>query len=124
MPDDRTNKISCSHYTYEFEVAFELLSGKWVSQIIWNLADGEVRRFSELRKLIPGVTQKMLSQQLRLLERNNLVKRTVLPETPPAVLYSLTEIGMGLTPIFRQVNDWSIQYLKHRAAHTDQPAED
>lgn len=115
MPDARTNKISCSHYTYEFEVAFELLSGKWVTQIIWNLADGEIKRFSELRKLIPGVTQKMLSQQLRLLERNNLVRRTVLPETPPAVLYNLTDIGMGLAPIFKQVNAWGVKYLAERS---------
>lgn len=115
MPDDRTNKISCSHHKYEFEVAFELLSGKWIPQIIWHLADGDIKRFGELRKLIPDVTQKMLSQQLRLLEKNNLVVRTVLPETPPAVQYALTEIGLGLTPIFTQMNQWSVAYLEKRS---------
>lgn len=119
MPDDRTNKISCTHYKYEFEVAFELLSGKWIPQIIWTLADGEIKRFGELRKLIPPVTQKMLSQQLRLLEKNNLVVRTVLPETPPAVQYALTEIGLGLVPIFKQVNRWGVLYLEERNRKTD-----
>lgn len=116
MPDDRTNKISCSHYTYEFEVAYELLSGKWIPQIIWNLADAEIKRFGELRKLIPEVTQKMLSQQLRLLEKNCLVKRTVLPETPPAVLYNLTAIGLELVPIIEQMNEWAKKYLAERAS--------
>lgn len=117
MPDDRTNKVSCNHFTHAYEIAFELLSGKWIPQIIWNLADGNTKRFGELRKLIPGVTQKMFSQQLRLLEKNNLLIRTVLPEVPPAVEYALSEAGLGLVPVIKDMHQWSLTFLAGRTLH-------
>ncbi|MCT4534086.1 helix-turn-helix domain-containing protein [Halodesulfovibrio sp.] len=115
MPEDRTNKVSCSSYTYELEVAFEILSGKWVPQIIWNLAKGE-KRFGQLRKLMPKITQKMLTQQLRSLEKNGIINRTAYPEVPPVVEYSLTEIGKKLIPSFDSLNDWAVEYLQNRDA--------
>lgn len=115
MPEDRTNKVSCSSYTYELEVAFEILSGKWVPQIIWNLAKGE-QRFGQLRKLMPKITQKMLTQQLRSLEKNGIINRTAYPEVPPVVEYSLTEIGKKLIPSFDSLNDWAVEYLQNRDA--------
>lgn len=113
MPEDRTNKISCSSYTYELEIAFEILSGKWVPQIIWHLAKGE-QRFGQLRKLMPKVTQKMLTQQLRSLEKNGIVNRKAYPEVPPVVEYSLTEIGKKLIPSFDSLDAWAVEYLKNR----------
>lgn len=116
MPEDRTNKVSCSSYTYELEVAFEILSGKWIPQIIWHLSQGGTRRFGELRRLMPGVTQKMLAQQLRNLEKYGIINRKEHPGIPPAVEYSLTEIGEKLTPLFKDVNEWAVEYLAQRDA--------
>ena len=113
MPDDRTNKVSCSSYTYELEIAFEILSGKWVPQIIWHLSKGE-QRFGQLRKLMPKVTQKMLTQQLRSLEKNGIINRKAYSEVPPVVEYSLTEIGQKLIPFFEDINGWAVEYLKTR----------
>ena len=114
MPEDRTNKVSCSSYTYELEVAFEILSGKWVPQILWILACDGPQRFGKLRKTISGVTQKMLTQQLRNLEKYGLINRKVYSEVPPAVEYSLTEIGQKLMPLFQDINGWAVEYLEER----------
>lgn len=114
MPEDRTNKVSCSSYTQEFEVAFEILSGKWVPLIIWHLSEAETRRFGELRRLMPKVTQKMLTQQLRNLEKYGLVHREEHPGIPPAVEYSLTDMGKKLRPLLDAVNVWSVEYLEMR----------
>ncbi|XPV74877.1 MAG: winged helix-turn-helix transcriptional regulator [Desulfovibrio sp.] len=114
MPEDRTHKISCSSYTYELEVAFEILSGKWIPLIIWHLADGEPKRFGQLRRLMPKVTQKMLTQQLRNLEKHEVVNRKVYPEVPPVVEYSLTEMGLKLIPLFEGINGWAKEFLEKR----------
>ncbi len=114
MPEDRTHKVSCSKYTYEVEVAFEILSGKWIPLIVWTLSTEGTKRFGELRKIIPSVTQKMLTQQLRTLEKHGVVNRKVYPEVPPVVEYSLTEIGQKLFPILKDLNGWGIEYLSGR----------
>ncbi len=110
MPDDRVNKISCSNYTYELEVAFEIFSGKWVPHIFWLLSKEE-QRFGELRKAMPKITPKMLSQQLRLLERYGIVNRKAYPEVPPVVVYSLTNIGEKAIPVFKGLNQWAVEFL-------------
>lgn len=114
MPEARSNKVSCKSYECEVEVAIEILSGKWIPLIIWYLSNEGTKRFGELKKLIPGVTQKMLTQQLRLLETNKIVKRKIYPEVPPVVEYSLTEIGEKLAPVFNDLNSWAIEYLTLR----------
>ncbi|MGE4504608.1 MAG: winged helix-turn-helix transcriptional regulator [Desulfovibrionaceae bacterium] len=114
MPEDRTNKVSCNSYTHELEVAFEILSGKWVPLIIWHLFEVESRRFGELKRLMPRVTQKMLTQQLRNLEKYDIVHREEHPGIPPAVDYSLTEMGRKLKPLFEGVDSWAIEYLRKR----------
>ena len=114
MPEDRTHKVSCSSYNFELEVAFEILSGKWVPLIIWHLSDGEPKRFGEMRRLMPKVTQKMLTQQLRNLEKYGLISRKVYQEVPPAVEYSLTPMGLKLLPMFKDINKWAIEYLEQR----------
>ncbi len=121
MPEDRTNKVSCSKYTYEVEVAFELLSGKWIPLIIWTLSTEGTKRFSELRKIMPSVTQKMLTQQLRKLEKRGLVSRKVYPEVPPVVEYSLTDIARKLLPILKDFDRWATEYIYLHNSDTPAP---
>ncbi len=114
MPEERRHKVSCDSYDCEVEVAFEILSGKWIPLIIWHLSNEGTKRFGELEKLMPGVTHKMLAQQLRALEKNGLVTRTIYPEVPPVVEYSLTEVGQNLGPVFSELNSWAVEYLAKR----------
>ncbi len=106
MPEDRLNKVSCSNYRCEIEVTLEILSGKWKSLIIWNLSIHKVVRYNEFKRLIPGITQKMLSQQLKDLEQNGLVHRTIYNQVPPMVEYSLTQMGEDLIPILESMDNW------------------
>ncbi|MCT4620786.1 MAG: helix-turn-helix transcriptional regulator [Marinisporobacter sp.] len=113
MPKDRTNKISCSNYRCEIEITLELISGKWKSLILWNLGNHKVIRFNELRRIIPDITQKMLTQQLRNLEENGLVKRKIYNKIPPIVEYSLSEEGKKLMPILEQMDQFGKNYINH-----------
>lgn len=111
MPKDRLNKISCSSYKCEIEVTLEILSGKWKALIIWNLSIYKVIRYNEFKRLIPGITQKMLSQQLKDLEQNGLVNRTVYHEIPPMVEYSLTKTAEDLIPILDAMDKWGKDFV-------------
>lgn len=111
MPEDRLNKVSCNSYRCEIEVTLEILTGKWKALIIWNLNLHKVIRYNEFIRLIPGITQKMLSQQLKDLEQNGLVSRTVYPEVPPMVEYSLTELGQDLIPILEEMDKWGKYFV-------------
>jgi len=115
MPEDRLNKVSCNNYRCEVEVFLEIVSGKWVSLILWELGHRGVLRFNELQKAIPGVTQKMLTQQLRFLEKNGIVIRTVYPEVPPVVEYTMTEMGKKIIPVFEMMDLWGKEYVDKRA---------
>lgn len=85
---------------------FERISDKWVGLVLNALADGPMR-YSDLARRIAGVSQKMLTQTLRALERDGLVSRTVTPQVPVRVDYALTALGRSLLPIMRAVKDWS-----------------
>jgi len=87
------------------ETVIHVLGGKWKPTILWLLLDS-TKRFSELEKLIPEVTQKMLAQHLRELERDQLVTRTVYPLVPPKVEYSLSEYGRTLVPVMEVMCEW------------------
>ena len=92
--------------------AFELLEGRWKLIIIHNLFGREggkppIMRFSELERAIPSVSQKMLIQQLRCLERDGIVQRTIHPQVPPKVEYQLTSLGKALRPTLRALLDWA-----------------
>ena len=91
-----------------------VLEGKWKIVIINELmgAKGRPLRLSELEKLIPGVTQKMLIQQLKGLHEDGIVQRTVYPEVPPRVEYALTELGHALGPAMTALIDWA--ELRHK----------
>lgn len=81
-----------------------LLAGAWTPQIVWALSAGP-RRFSELRADLPGVSAKMLTARLRLLEDRRLVTRTDMPTSPPTVDYALTDLGQELLPVIRMMGD-------------------
>ncbi|MBN8710409.1 MAG: MarR family transcriptional regulator [Verrucomicrobia bacterium 61-8] len=89
------------------ESALRMLEGRWKFLILFQLFGGEVRRFSELERAIPAVTQKMLAQQLRQMERDGIVHRKVYPEIPPKVEYSLTEWGQSLCPALDALLKWA-----------------
>jgi DNA-binding HxlR family transcriptional regulator len=93
----------------------EMIGGKWKSVILYYLLDGTLR-FSELRRKIPGITQRMLTLQLRELEADGIVARTVHPVVPPRVEYRLTPFGLSLEPVLRQMAEWGKRY-KHRCEH-------
>lgn len=94
------------------ETALDVIGGKWKGMILFYLAGG-TKRFNELRRLIPEITQRMLTTQLRSLEQNGIVRRTVYPEVPPRVEYSLTETGQGLIPVLQELERWGKSYLSY-----------
>lgn len=90
----------------EVEAAIGLLGGRWKLLILFHLFDGKVRRYSDLERLIPAISQKMLAQQLRQLEADGLVARTAYPEVPPRVDYRLTAWGQALCPALDGLLRW------------------
>jgi DNA-binding HxlR family transcriptional regulator len=97
------------------EEAFRMLEGRWKMVIIFHLFDRGVLRFSELERSIPGVSQKMLIQQLRGLEENGIVFRKVYPQVPPKVEYELTEWGQAMCPALDALLEWAAQRPARRA---------
>jgi len=91
--------------------AFAVIGGKWKAAILWELAEGPVR-FGELKRRVQGITEKMLIQQLRELERDLLISRTVFHEVPPRVEYALTEWGIRLNVALGPIADWGDSYAQ------------
>ena len=112
MPDDRHNKVSCSNYHCEIELTLELIGGKWKSLILWNLHQHEPIRYSEFKQYMPKITQKMLTQQLKELEKYRLISKEIFPSVPPMVEYSLTPMGEELMPIMDLMDKWGKKYVE------------
>ncbi|MCL5501052.1 DNA-binding transcriptional regulator, HxlR family [Phytobacter palmae] len=89
------------------EQVLRLLEGRWKLIILFHLFDGKVQRYSDFEKLIPAISQKMLAQQLRQLESDGIVSRTVYPQVPPKVEYRLTEWGQALCPALDAMLKWA-----------------
>ena len=94
--------IACYKYT--------ILSGKWKILILWFLSS-RVSRFNDIRRKMPNVTQKMITQQLRSLENDHLIYRHVYPVVPPRVEYGLTDLGRKIIPILEQMHSFGVEYL-------------
>lgn len=94
-------------------ITLELIGGKYKALILWHLSNGKLR-FSELKKVITSATPKMLTQQLRELESQDLIHRKVYPVIPPHVEYSLTELGKSLMPVLTSMRDWGADYLRSK----------
>lgn len=92
------------------EACVEVIGGKWKGVILFHLLSG-TKRFNELHRLLPAVTQRMLTRQLRELEADQIVVRKVYPEVPPKVEYSLTEFGLTLAPVLKTLQGWGEKYL-------------
>jgi len=91
------------------EITLELIGGKWKVLILWLLKD-TIFRFSELKRKMPEITQKMLTQQLRDMESDGLIHRKVYAQVPPKVEYSLTDLGKSFLPILNAIHDWGKTY--------------
>ena len=89
----------------------EQIGGKWKPVIIWLLLENKVMRFSELDKAMHGISQKILSQQLKELERSGIVERKVYPVIPPKVEYSLSSKGASLEENLIRIKQWSMEHL-------------
>lgn len=99
-----------STYSCPVEATLELIGGKYKALILFHLID-ETLRFNQLQKLIPQATPKMLTQQLRELEKDGLLSRTVYPVVPPKVEYSLTAFGQSIIPVLNAMCNWGTDYL-------------
>ena len=106
----KTKEIAGKAYRCYFELALEVIGGKWKPIILYHLALDGVLRFSELRRSLAGVSDRMLTRQLRELEKDGLVRREVYKEVPPKVEYSLSELGCGLFPILLSMRQWGVKF--------------
>lgn len=104
------------------EVTLSVMGGTWKPIILFHLLHGK-KRFGELGRSIGGITQRMLTLQLRELEEAGIVERTVYAEVPPRVDYALTELGYSLQPVLIAMRNWGNAYSKRFAA-TDMPHDD
>lgn len=104
-------------YYCPVEVTLDLIGGRWKPLILWHLKERDILRHGELKRLIPTITQKMLTQQLRQLEADGLVRRKQYAEVPPRVEYSLTPYGRELQAMLDQFCSWGAAHA-HKAGIT------
>ncbi|MDO4275231.1 MAG: helix-turn-helix domain-containing protein [Eubacteriales bacterium] len=104
-------EIKCKGFTCPVEATIQLIGGKYKAVILWHLMN-QTLRYSELHRLMPKATDKMLAQQLRELEKDGLIYRKVYPVVPPKTEYSLTDFGKSLAPILDEMCSWGEQYLE------------
>ena len=97
-------KASCP-----LEIIFKVIGGRW-KVLIWRELSSGVKRFNQLQRSLPGITQKMLTQQLREMETDGIVHRQIYLQVPPKVEYSLTPLGESLQPVLEAMHNWSVQY--------------
>jgi DNA-binding HxlR family transcriptional regulator len=89
-----------------------IIGGKWKSIIMHTLHNQGTIRFNQLKKLLPDISQKMLTQQLRELERDGLIKRVEYDEMPPRVEYSLSDLGISVGSVYKTINSWQKEHLE------------
>ena len=106
-------KYADREYNYAMELVLDRVGGKWKGLILWNLGESPCR-FNALCRKFSGLSQKMLTQQLRDLEQDGLILRSVLGQVPPHVEYSLTEAGRAFIPLLHAMNQWGQQNLLPR----------
>lgn len=106
------------HYECHTEITLALISGKWKPLILWHLSR-KTLRFNGLRRLLPHVTQKMLTQQLKELEEDEIIIRKTYHEMPPRVEYSLSKSGKRLVPVLELLAEWGEDHKNYVAAETE-----
>lgn len=105
MTQQKTSERLSKNQNCPVSATIRLIGGKYKALLLWHLT-GQTLRFNQLHKLVPEATAKMLTQQLRELEEDGLISRTVYPVVPPRVDYSLTELGQSLFPILEAMYSW------------------
>jgi DNA-binding HxlR family transcriptional regulator len=98
-------------YGCGLEAALDVVGGKWKPIVLWQLASGP-RRFGKLRRLVTGISEKMLIQNLREMEEDGIVDRKDFHEIPPRVEYSLTSFGVSLTEVLKPLCEWGAKHMK------------
>ncbi len=111
LENEQTLEADCP-----FIFALSLIGKRWKPAILWKMTEGYCR-FGEFKREIPPISEKMLTQHLRELEVDGLITRTMYPEMPPKVEYTLTTLGESLQPILKKLNQWGekTQKMKHLA---------
>jgi len=99
-------------FTCPIDVSLHFVNGKWKILILAHLHRFEKKGFSEIRDNLPGVSEKMLTQQLKQLENDQLIAKTVLSLKPYRVEYALTDLGRSFAPLYEFLSQWGIRYLK------------
>ncbi|WP_099363269.1 winged helix-turn-helix transcriptional regulator [Fredinandcohnia onubensis] len=94
--------------------ALDIIVGKWKPIILLHLLKNGTMRFSDLKRSIPEITQKMLTKHLRELEDEDIIDRVVYPQVPPKVEYSITDYGRSLEPILVNMHEWGLNHQKHK----------
>lgn len=107
----------CKGFTCPVEATISIIGGKYKAVILWHLMN-QTLRYSELHRKMPKATDKMLAQQLRELERDGLISRTVYPVVPPKTEYCLTEYGKTLAPILDELCIWGEEYLQNDSSRS------
>ena len=98
-------------YSWGIDAALDVIGGKWKPLVMYQLKDGTLRFNQIVAKLTPKITQRMLTKELRELEKDGLISRKVYPQIPPKVEYSLTDRGQSLMPILDQLCDWGNEHM-------------
>lgn len=104
--------MTTKKYLNEFDATIQLIQGKWKIMILYELYENPMKRFGELQRYILNISHKTLTNQLRELERDGLIERTIYPEVPPRVEYSLTRKGLSLIPLLNMICDWGLAHVE------------
>lgn len=115
-------RMDAKTFNCEKELTLAVIGGKWKMLILWHLGKEGTKRFGELKALMPGITQRMLVNQLRELEDDMIVERKVYPVVPPKVEYSLTKQGESLMPILDSMYQWGKDYMENVLENPDNKA--
>ena len=110
-PETQHTPAACSQLLRPVKDSLEVLNGKWKLQIIGSLSFGN-KRFGQISKELNGITDKVLSKELKELEANQLIKRTVYDTFPPTVEYSITDHGKSLRKVIEELKNWGIKHRK------------
>lgn len=95
-------------YQCSMEFTLSVIGGKWKCLIVWHLGESTLR-FNDLKRMLSGISQRMLTLQLRELENDGLVSRKIFAQVPPKVEYSLTDVGKGILPVLSSLSDWALR---------------
>jgi DNA-binding HxlR family transcriptional regulator len=123
LRDEIKVKIVNGEYNCEKELTLSIISGKWKVVILWHLGVEGTHRYSDLQRLFPKISHKILTNQLKELVEDGIVHREVYPEVPPKVEYSMTALGKTLLPIVEMMYDWGKSRIAEIKKELDKPNE-